>query len=206
MRFLSGIFKALLHVIEKVAEGRIGNYRYVAFYVTPDEIGKHVKEARKEVAEVLEDVMYGQGIPEPEIKKHVDLVKKGAESVYNAIEEAGVAWDWYFPLPEEVAASYVLSGALSNIPRAPADATAFPEPGYGLPEYSLYTGPDARSFKGRWYWSKTWPGRFNVEEICFGLRADVNTCYKIVEKIRKLKKEAEKQGKQLLFAVWEEKS
>lgn len=196
------VLKLLRHIIEKITEGSIGRYRYVAFEATPDEVKKFVRKARIAVAEVLDDVLFDYGVPESEAREYVRQVEKGVIDPHEALWELGIEPDWYIPDVEEVAASYAMSEALSRsmIPDAPTDASAFEEVGYGLPEYSLYYGPDARSWRGRWYWSER---RVDPEDVCFMLVREANVCEKITDIVSKLEKDAERKGRQLFFAVWE---
>jgi len=118
--------------------------------------------------------------------------------VYDVLDKYGIEPDYYVPSIDELTAEYVMSEALRTIPGAPWDAQASEEPGYGLPEYSLYYGADARSWDGRWYWSEGGSGN-----ICWGFIPEESICRRIDDIRSKLEQRARRRGRELLFAVWE---
>jgi len=127
------------------------------------------------------------------VKKVASCIK----DVHEVLDEYGIETDYYVPSTDEVAAEKVMAKALSMIPGAPRDPQASEEPGYGLPEYSLYWGPDARSYTGRWYWS-----RGASEDVCWGLIAEEDVCNRINDILERLERSARRRGRDLLFAVW----
>jgi len=191
------LFESLLSVIEKVKEGSIGKFRYVAFEITPDEIEKELPRAREAVADMLDDVLSDFGVPDEERRRAVQQVAQGLKNPYDIFYDYGIEPGFYFPNPEEVAAENVLRKALEGVPNAPPDPQASEEPGYILPEYSLYWNPDARSWVGRWYWSGG-----ASKDICWALIADEEICKKVSDMVNELDLQARQKGRQLLFAIW----
>jgi len=186
-----------LDVIEKVDEGSIGRYRYAAFEITPDELKKYMSKACKTAALIIDDLLSEHGVPRDEREKDVQKVASCLRDPHEILDKYSIKSDFYVPDPEEIAAEYVMREALRTIEDAPLDAQASEEPGYGLPEYSLYWNSDARSFTGRWYWS-----RGGIGDICFGLITEDEICDKMSDMIKELETNARKKGRELLFGVW----
>lgn len=188
--------------IEKVKEGDTDSLRFVAFEITPDEIKKHMKEACRISAghfeDYLEDVLRERGVSESEIRKIKEDIAMCRRDIHDVMLDHGIELDAYIPSAREISAQIVMSKALQGIKGAPHDAQASEEPGYGLPEFSLYYNPDARSWSGRWYWSESG----DPEGICFRLVHDEKTCDKLMETIDDLEEKARKRGRQLLFAAY----
>jgi len=189
----------LLHAIVKAGEGRVNGYRYIAFEITPDEIEKEKPRACHHAASILEDILEEHGVPKKEVEEAVRQVSSCAKDVHDILLKYDIWPDWYVPSIDELAAERVLAKALSSIPDAPPDPQVSEEPGYGLPEYSLYWGSDARSWVGRWYWSKG-----GNEDICWKFIPEEDVCKRMDDLISSLESQAIKRGRQLLFAAWRE--
>ena len=194
---LFGGFKRFLNVIEKVADGEIDGYRYVAFEITPDEREKVKHKACEYAAEVVEDILREYDVPEEEIRRVVDQVSACMMDVSDVLDRYDIEPDYYYPTIDELAAEIVLGKALHEVPDAPPDPEVSEEPGYGLPEYSLYWGADARSWVGRWYWSYG-----GSEDVCFGLITKPEVCRKASKLVDNLDYLAKRKGRELLFAIW----
>jgi len=207
---LVGAAGFFLDVVEKVNEGRIGNYRYVAFEITPDEIEKRMPKAREKTAETME-IDLPSGLPEREVERLKRLVREGKMDYWKAVEEAwrkktGEPPDFYVPENSDFAAEILLNEQFASdlsFPRL--EVQARPEEGYGLPEFSLYGGPDARSYIGRWYYSHGGQGgEIDPAFQCFATSLSPEDCRKLLKKIRKLEENAERKGRQLIVAYWKE--
>jgi len=184
--------------VRKIDEGQIDSFRYVAFEVPRSEIEKRMKDACRTAAGILEEALEDHGVSiTGKVKQDLQKVALCKEDPHDVILRYVGTVDRYIPDPEEIAAEKVLSEALSSIPNAPRDAQAADEPGYELPEYSLYWGPDARSWTGRWYYS----GGGN-EDICWFLIPDEKTCERVNNRLSTLEEKVRSRKNELLFAVW----
>lgn len=180
-------------MIEKVTEGEIGRYRYIAFLVTPDEVEKRREKAKERAAEYVEFILSSHGVAKEIVSKMSRKVLEGEAEPYDVFRELGLEIEDYVPDVDEFAAEILMNELLDEL-----DAQVTPEPGYGLPEYSLYWNIDARSWTGRWYWSHG-----GSEDVCRTLVTEPEAYEKINELVGKLVREVYRRRKmQLLFAVW----
>jgi len=205
------MFRHLLNVIEKVVEGRVrdryGNdFRYVGFLVTEDEFEKYREEACKLLAEYVNNELNMENVPEEERKKVVEQVASCLLDPHEALRRYGVELDYYLAEIKDVEAQYLLSDLLEKVKGAPTDAQATEEVAYGLPEFSLYWGADARSYTGRW----SYPDAYTDIDVCWGLIDNEQACKHVIEAQRKLdiladiKREKTKKPYKWIFAVWRE--
>lgn len=204
---LVGVAGFLLDVVEKVDEGRIGNYRFVAFEITPDEIEKRMPKAREKAASVL-NIDLPKGLSEEEVERLRRLVREGKLDYYTAVMETWLKatgsepdFSW-IPGTEEFAAEILLNEILARDPSLPAlEAQVRPEEGYGMPEYSLYLGPDVRGFNGRWFYPTYQTGEGFT---CFATTLEPEECDRLIKKIDDLLERARERGRELIVAYWEE--
>jgi len=188
-------------VVELVDKGMIGKYHYAAFEVTPDELEKYIPEARESVAEWFEEFL-APDLPEDIRREIAEEVRTGKRDLYSALNARDLVDEmpeFYFGDVEEIAAQMLMERLLKEyVPEAPDDPQVNEEPGYGVPEYSLYFNLDVRSWSGKWWWS----GAFDTVDICFGFISDEETYNKIHELLERLNEKAKKKGRLLFFAIW----
>ncbi|MEX0569108.1 MAG: hypothetical protein Q6363_008135 [Candidatus Njordarchaeota archaeon] len=215
------IVKDILYFLE---EGKICELRYAAFLVDmPNARAKYEKEARKEIARGLLDIFEDSvdfDACRLEIKRTILLAIKAFE--FTALEdpediltaEAREVWDeilsdlWRTSLGEKVV-ELVLHHAKARIEsslglRIP-EAQISNEPGYGIPEYSLYWSYDVRSFCGRWYISAYYD--YDEAYICFGFTSEESLCRRIINKIEELENKYRNEiskTRVFVFLVWQE--
>jgi len=184
------LFKML---IREVGRGFVGNLKWVAWEVSDDELEKYKKQACEEAADAL-DAFFGTELP----REAIEEVRQCRKDTWEVLHEYGIEPDMWLTTIREKQAEILMRKLLSKIPDAPRDPQVSEEPGYGLPEYSLYWGADARSYSGRWSFDDL------PDDICWGFIADEKLCDKISEINEKLYWEAMRRGNHLLFAVWED--
>ena len=84
----------------------------------------------------------------PELQKVLPLAKEGRKHFIELIEDES---NMFVGSAEDVAVGLILAKHLRRKLSLPLlDCEAHEEPGYGLPEFSIYYNQDARSFCGRW--------------------------------------------------------
>jgi len=205
------MFRHLLNVIEKVIEGKLtddlGNeYRYVGFLATEDEFEKYKDEACKLLAMYVNDELRDADVPEEERKKIVKQVEACLLDPYEALWKYDIHPDYQLAEIKDAEAQYLLTELLRDYTKTLIEAQATEEVAYGLPEFSLYWGADARSYTGRWLYSDA---SMDLDP-CWALIPDDETCNKvwdIQEKLEELAKKRSEKTKKLykwLFAIWRE--
>jgi len=183
---------------EKVAEGVIEGYQYVAFEVSKDELKKHLPEAYRRGSRIVQEILEEQGVAKDKVDKVVARIASGEIDPTTAIVEHEIEPDIYVPTAHELATEEVMRKILKTVKGAPKDAKVT-EWG-GNTEYSLYWDSEStKIWAGRWTWSE------GGVPICFGLQISDEACNKVNDIIDKLKKKAEEEGRYLFFAIWESK-
>jgi len=170
--------------MEKISEGVIDIYRYIVFALTDNEINSVMKDACDYLADTISLVF--DDIPEDGIERI-----RRCEDPHYIFEEYGIEPDVYIPDPDEVATEILLTEELRRN-GINLEAEAMEESGYGLPEYSLYVDYDARSWRGRWYFSK------HPTDICIGI--DDRICKNIQSMIEDLERRIK--DKHIVFVIW----
>ena len=132
--------------------GEFGRYWVAIVVFSDEELSRYLERGRRRYEEVLEVLCDGD--------------RSNCE-------------DTFIGDPEDYAAALIVSEALNKycgVDECPIpyfDLAVNEEPGYGLPEYSVYSNPDARSWSGRWAWSGSGLGiSLSETGIFFALVAD----------------------------------
>ena len=175
-------------------------YRYAVV-----DVPQHVVELKLNrcLYEALAEIYEIMGIEDKDL---LEAVRRGdaeaiAEAIHVGSEELGV----YLPDENELAVEWCVNDELSRSRDAPpVEVQVCEEPGYGLPEYSVYRRDlfaDARGWCGRWTTNVCGPQTY-PEDLCFAMRVTEASADAICDKARELLEGAPK-GVVRAFLVWE---
>jgi len=151
------------------------------------------------------EVLFPKVVLKPFEESGRELYKERLEILCDGDEKACSDNGIYIGSPEEctveVFLNTVVRAALARRGIYVPEFQVSEEPGYSLPEYSLYWNYDARSFCGKWTWNDM--QLFDIEtQLCFGLCRDNYDLDLIAQIAERGLDEARKRGLEYVLAVY----